>query len=120
MASYHPAKIILHQSSRILEIEFNNGDLFKLPCEYLRVFSPSAEVRAHTGEVSIWITGKEQVNIKKIQPIGQYAIKLFFDDGHNSGLFDWDMLHTLGKDYEKKWQHYLTKCESMGVDRNSG
>ncbi len=111
MAQNHPTNIVLHQASRLLEIRFNNGDNFKLPCEYLRVFSPSAEVRAHTGEVSKLVTGKEQVNIKKITPIGQYAIKIFFDDGHNSGLFDWDMLHRLGLDYEKNWEEYRAKSD---------
>lgn len=119
MTSYHPTEIILHQSSRILEITFHNGAQFKLPCEYLRVFSPSAEVRAHTGAVSKLITEKEQVNIKEIRPVGQYAIKIFFDDGHNSGLFDWDMLHKLGQDYEKNWQQYLQKCAKIGVVRTS-
>lgn len=119
MATYHPVGITLHQASRSLEVTFDNGDRFELPCEYLRVFSPSAEVRAHTGEVSKLVTGKEMVNIRKINPIGQYAIKIYFDDGHNSGLFDWDMLHKLGSDYEENWQLYLQKCEKSAVARNT-
>ncbi len=119
MAKNHPSEITLHQSSKILEIAFNSGDRFKLPCEYLRVFSPSAEVRAHTGEVAKLVTNKEDVNINNISPVGQYAIKIFFDDDHNSGLFDWNMLFKLGRDYEKNWSRYLARCEESGYTRKT-
>ena len=117
MALHHPREIKLHQKSRILEISFQDGSRFELPCEYLRVYSPSAEVRAHTGDVANLVTGKEQVNITKMIPIGQYAIKIFFDDGHNSGLYDWDMLYQLGEKYEANWNEYLQRCQQQGFVR---
>ena len=103
----------------MLEITFQNGERFQLPCEYLRTHSPSAEVRAHTGQVAKLVTGKENVNIKNMTPVGQYAIKIFFDDGHNSGLFDWDMLYKLGCDYDKNWHKYLQRCGDAGVIRGA-
>lgn len=112
MAQHHPTDIKLHTQSKSLEIVYSDGHTFNLPCEYLRVHSPSAEVRAHTGEIAKLVTGKQQVNIKKIEPIGQYAVKIYFDDGHNSGLYDWDMLYELGINYEKNWQTYLERCKN--------
>ena len=114
MARHHPTEIKLHQQSRVLEVTFNDGVCFELPCEYLRVYSPSAEVRAHTGEVANLVTDKENVNITKMEPIGQYAIKIYFDDGHKSGLYDWDMLYELGANYAENWAAYLKRCESEG------
>lgn len=119
MASHHPTEIQLHQSSRVLEIAFDDGERFDLPCEYLRVHSPSAEVRAHTGEIANLVTGKETVNITEIKQIGLYALKLFFDDGHNSGLYDWDMLYRLGRDRADNWAIYLDRCKKEGVARVS-
>ncbi len=119
MADNHPSKITLHQASRVLEVACNNGARYKLPCEYLRVYSPSAEVRAHTGEVAKLVTNKEDVNIENITPVGQYAIKIFFDDGHNSGLYDWDMLFELGRDFDNNWSRYLARCEAAGYVRKS-
>ena len=117
MATHHPTEIKLHQQSRVLEISYQDGARFDLPCEYLRVYSPSAEVRAHTGSVAKLVTGKQDVNITKMTPIGQYAIKIFFDDGHNSGLYDWDMLYKLGVEYESNWNDYLQRCLAAGVQR---
>ncbi len=111
MAKHHPTEIKLHQQSRVLEISFDDGTRFELSCEYLRVYSPSAEVRAHTGAVAKLVTGKERVNIVKIQPVGQYAIKIFFDDGHKSGLYDWDLLYKLGKNFDEYWNKYLDRCQ---------
>ena len=108
-----PTDIKLHQKSHVLEISFEDGAQFELPCEYLRVFSTSAEVQAakERGEV---ITGKEDVNITKIEPVGSYAINLHFDDGHNTGIFSWTTLYELGRDYDKNWQDYLKKRSSAG------
>lgn len=117
MASHHPTEIQLHQASKILEISFQDGARFELPCEYLRVHSPSAEVRAHTGEIANLVTGKENVNIKDLRQVGRYALKIFFDDGHNSGLYDWDMLYGLGRDYAENWEKYLQRCEQAGIKR---
>ncbi len=98
----HPTELKLHQASRILEVAFEDGKRFKLPCEYLRVFSPSAEVRGHSPSQAVLVTGKEQVNITEIEPVGNYAVRLVFDDGHSTGLYSWDVLHTLGSHQEKK------------------
>lgn len=103
-----PTEINLRQKSRILEIAFDDGERFELPCEYLRVFSTSAEVQAakERGEI---VKGKEEVNITQIEPVGSYAVNLHFDDGHNTGIFSWNTLYELGKNYEKNWQEYLQK-----------
>lgn len=108
-----PTEIQLHQKSRCLEIAFDNGQRFELPCEYLRVFSTSAEVQAalERGEV---IIGKENVNITKIEPVGSYAINLQFDDGHDTGIFAWSTLYDLGLNYEKNWQDYLKERKQAG------
>ncbi len=119
MATHHPTEIKLHQQSRVLEISYQDGVRFDLPCEYLRVYSPSAEVRAHTGSVAKLVTGKQDVNITKMTPIGQYAIKIFFDDGHNSGLYDWDMLYDLGVNYESNWNKYLERCRKEGGEQQA-
>ncbi len=102
-----PNRITLHKISRTLEIEFDSGETFILPCEYLRVFSPSAEVRGHG--LQQWVFGKENVNILSIEPVGQYAVKLVFSDGHRTGLYSWAALYDLGKNYARNWQTYLEK-----------
>jgi DUF971 family protein len=104
-----PTEIILHKRSRTLEVVFDNGERFVLPCEYLRVFSPSAEVRGHGIGNEKLVTGKEHVNILTIEPVGHYAIKPIFSDGHQSGIYSWDTLHELGIHYQKNWQHYLER-----------
>lgn len=111
-----PTKITLHKISRTLEVEFDNGECFTLSCEYLRVFSPSAEVRGHGVGDKKWMTGKEHVNILSIEPIGQYAIKPIFSDGHCTGIYSWKMLYELGVNREKNWQDYLNKSKKA----NSG
>ncbi|WP_455205540.1 gamma-butyrobetaine hydroxylase-like domain-containing protein [Kaarinaea lacus] len=112
-AEPQPTEIKLHQKSRNLEISFSDGKSFELPCEYLRVFSTSAEVQAakERGEV---IIGKENVNITAIEPVGSYAINIVFDDGHDTGIFSWSTLYTLGQDYEKNWQQYLKGRKQAG------
>jgi len=112
MTTHHPSDITLHQQSRTLEIAFSDGASFELPCEYLRVYSPSAEVRGHSGGMLNLVTGKQHVNIQNMIPIGQYAIKIFFDDGHKSGLYDWDYLYKLGENHEELWEEYLKRCQS--------
>lgn len=119
MASHHPTEIKLHQQSRILEIGFDSGHLFKLPCEFLRVHSPSAEVRGHQGVGGKLVTGKQEVGITEILPIGQYAIKIVFNDGHRSGLYDWDYLFKLGECQVELWQEYLLKCENAPIPVSS-
>lgn len=113
-----PTDIKLHQKSRMLEIAFDDGSHFNLSCEYLRVFSPSAEVRGHgPGQETLQI-GKENVNITQIEPVGTYAVVLFFDDGHNTGIYSWDWLYHLGVNQERLWREYLEKLERGGYQRN--
>jgi DUF971 family protein len=106
-----PTQIVLHQQSKTLEVVFDNNERFVLPCEYLRVFSPSAEVRGHGADEMKLITGKSEVNIIKIEPVGHYGIKPVFDDGHATGIFTWKTLYELGRDYEKNWQYYLNRIK---------
>ncbi len=115
-----PTEIKLHQQSRVLEVHFNDGYECNLPCEYLRVFSPSAEVRGHgPGQETLQI-GKEDVNITDIIPMGHYAVKLVFDDNHDSGLFSWDYIYDLGKNYKLNWKDYLQRLLDAGVKRCDG
>ncbi len=112
-----PSDIRLHQKSHLLEISFEDGANFKLPCEFLRVYSPSAEVRGHgIGQETLQV-GKEGVNIVAIEPVGQYAVKLYFDDGHNTGLYDWKLLYRYGLQQEQMWQEYLDKLAAAGHQR---
>ena len=112
-----PTDIKLHQRSRILELHFEDGAHFNLPVEYLRVYSPSAEVQGHGPGQEVLQVGKEDVNINNIEPIGHYAIKLVFDDNHDSGIYSWDYLYYLGANYEERWQHYLQRLEAEGHKR---
>lgn len=115
--SIRPTEIKLHQASRVLEVAFEDGTHFELPCEYLRVFSPSAEVRGHGPGTATLVTGKEKVNISAIEPIGNYAVKLVFDDGHSTGLYSWNVLHDLGMEQESNWQDYLRRLAEVGYQR---
>lgn len=115
--SIRPTEIKLHQASRVLEVAFEDGTHFELPCEYLRVFSPSAEVRGHGPGTATLVTGKEKVNISAIEPVGNYAVKLVFDDGHSTGLYSWNVLHELGTAQESNWQDYLRRLADAGYQR---
>lgn len=117
MLAHLPTDIRLHQHSRKLEVDFEDGCVFVLPCEYLRVYSPSADVRGHSAEQAVLQTGKERVNIRDIEPIGNYAVKLIFDDGHETGLYTWDYLYELGQHQTEYWRRYLAALASAGVDR---
>ena len=114
-----PTDINLHQKSRVLEISFEDGKTFSLPCEYLRVYSPSAEVRGHGPGQELLQVGKENVNIEKIEPVGNYAIQLYFDDGHSTGIYSWETLYTLGADYDALWQEYLERLKEAGHQRKT-
>jgi DUF971 family protein len=105
-----PTEIKLRTESRLLEVTFDDGSRFELPFEYLRVFSPSAEVRGHGGGEGVLQLAKENVGISGIEPVGNYALRLFFDDGHNTGLYSWSLLHELGIDREANWARYLERC----------
>jgi DUF971 family protein len=109
-----PTEIKLHQVSSILEISFDDGSVYQLPCEYLRVYTPSAEAIGHAPGQEILQVDKEDVTIKEIKPIGNYAISPVFSDGHNSGIYTWDLLYKLGAEYQKLWTNYLNKLEAAG------
>ena len=109
-----PTDIKLRTASRLLEVSFDDGSRFELPFEYLRVFSPSAEVKGHGGGEGTLQLGKQHVGISSIEPVGNYALRLFFDDGHNTGLYSWSVLHQLGKDREANWARYLERCRTLG------
>ena len=115
--SIRPTEINLHQKSRILEIAFEDGSRFNLPAEYLRVHSPSAEVQGHGPGQGVLQLGKEDVNIENIEQVGVYAIQLFFDDNHNTGIYSWDTLYDLGKNQERYWKEYLDKLAKVGHKR---
>lgn len=118
MSNTHiPTEITLHKQQRSLEIAFDDGSRFDLPCEYLRVYSPSAEVQGHGPGQEVLQLGKEEVNIEKIEQVGSYAIQPSFDDGHNSGIYAWDTLYDLGVNYEKYWQDYLDRLAAAGHQR---
>lgn len=113
-----PTEIQVHRHSRLLEIAFDDGARFRLPCEYLRVYSPSAEVRGHRPDQAKLQTGKERVTIDDVRQIGTYAIKIVFDDGHDSGLYDWAYLYKLGRGWQPLWQDYLRRLRDAGVERD--
>lgn len=113
-----PTEIKLHQKSRILEVAFSNGERFELSCEFLRVFTPSAEARGHGPGQETLQVGKREVGIERIEPVGNYAIKPVFSDGHDSGLYSWDMLYNLGKHHDELWQTYLDRLASTGNSRD--
>lgn len=119
MAKHVPTDIKLHQKSRFLEITFDDGSHFNLSCEYLRVFSPSAEVRGHGPGQEVLQIGKETVNITRIEPVGNYAVVLHFDDGHNTGIYSWDRLYDLGINHDEYWGSYLSQLERAGHKRVS-
>jgi len=112
-----PTNINLHQKSRVLEVEYEDGSVHKLPCEYLRVYSPSAEVTGHGPGQEILQLNKEEVNIEAIEPQGNYALKFVFDDKHDTGIYTWEYLYELGDSYEEKWQDYLERLKAAGHER---
>jgi DUF971 family protein len=114
-----PVEISLHQKSRKLEIAFEDGARFELPYEYLRVFSPSAEVQGHGPGQGVLQVGKEDVTITHVDPVGSYAILPHFDDGHDTGIFSWETLYQLGRNREANWADYLRRLEAAGHKRKS-
>ena len=112
-----PTEIKLHQLSRQLEIAFNNGTRFELPYEFLRVYSPSAEVRGHGLGQEVLQVGKKNIAIKGIEPVGSYAVTLTFSDGHDTGIYSWDYLYELGANYVALWGRYVNRMEAAGASR---
>lgn len=114
-----PTEIRLSSDRRILNVAFEDGSRFALPAEYLRVSSPSAEVQGHSPMERKVIGGKRAVEILAVQPIGNYAVKLGFDDMHDTGIYGWEYLHTLGREYETRWNTYLSELAERGLDRDT-
>jgi len=112
-----PTGITLHRASHVLEVEFDSGQTFRLPCEYLRTHSPSAEVQGHGPGQRVLQHGKRNVNIDEIVPVGNYGVLLKFDDGHQTGIFSWDTLHDLGTRQAENWKAYLDAMEAAGLSR---
>lgn len=120
MALPVPTEIKLHQASRKMEIAFADGTRFELPFEYLRVYSPSAEVRGHGPGQETLQVGKREVTINAAEPVGHYAVNLFFSDGHDSGIYSWEYLYELGANQEAMWAEYLRRMEAAGASRDPG
>jgi DUF971 family protein len=115
-----PTEIRLRRSSRLLEVSFSDGSHFELPFEYLRVHSPSAEVKGHAPGQEVLVLGKENVGITAIEPVGQYAVKLVFDDGHDTGLYTWKYLAELGREQREKWARYLERRAQRAASAAAG
>jgi len=116
--SPRPTDITLHQQSGVLEVAFDDGSNFSLPVEYLRVFSPSAEVRGHGPGQETLQVGKRNVAVKAIEPVGVYGVKLVFSDGHDTGIYSWDYLHDLGVKHAANWRTYLERMDKAGASRD--
>jgi DUF971 family protein len=112
-----PTEIKLHQVSAVLEISFDNGQTFHLPCEYLRVYTPSAEAVGHGPGQEVLQVGKQDVTINEIKAVGNYAIQPVFSDGHSTGIYSWDLLYKLGNEYSGLWQSYLERLQQAGFQR---
>ena len=113
-----PTEITLHKKSRLLELKFEDGSQYQLPAEYLRVFSPSAEVRGHGPGQETLQTGKRNVEITELEAVGNYAVQPTFSDGHNTGIYSWDLLYDLGVNQESEWAEYLARLENAGASRD--
>jgi len=119
MTAPTPSKIHYHKKARELELTYADGNSHRLAVEYLRVFSPSAEVRGHHPSQAVLQVGKKDVGLKNIEPVGRYAVKLAFDDGHDSGLYSWEYLYELIQNQDANWADYLARLEQAGASRES-
>ena len=117
MSAPVPSKVHYHKSARELELGYASGESYRLPVELLRVYSPSAEVRGHGGDTAVLQVGKKHVGLQNITQVGNYALKLYFDDGHSSGLFSWDYLHELATHQQAYWDNYVQRLEEAGASR---
>ncbi len=111
-----PDTLVLHRQSKTLELTYGT-DVYLLPAEYLRVYSPSAEVQGHSPDQAVLQLNKEQVGIDQLEPVGHYAVKIYFDDGHDTGLYTWSYLYTLASEYQQRWQIYLNDLAASGHQR---
>ena len=115
---HHPVEIRLKRDEKVLELDFDDGRSFRLPAELLRVESPSAEVQGHSAAQKTIVAGRRSVGIEQVEPVGTYAIRIRFDDGHDTGLFTWDWLYRLGENQETLWQAYLDALAERGLSRD--
>jgi DUF971 family protein len=113
-----PTAITLHQKSRVLEVAFSDGATFRLPYEFLRVYSPSAEVRGHGAGQEVLQVGKRAVEIRTLEPVGSYAVQPAFSDGHSTGIYSWEYLYELGENQEQLWADYMARLEKAGASRD--
>ena len=118
MSAPRPTNIVLHTASRQLEVAFDDDSRYRLPAEYLRVHSPSAEVSGHGPGQRVLVSGKREVGIVAVEPVGRYAVRLRFSDGHDTGIFTWGILHALGCEQEQTWASYLAELEVAGLSRD--
>lgn len=118
MSAPRPTGLTLHQASHVLEVAFDSGEVFRLPAEYLRVNSPSAEVQGHGPGQKVLVSGKRDVNIRAIDPVGHYAVLLRFTDGHDTGIYSWTTLHALGRTQAEEWERYLAALHAAGASRD--
>ena len=117
MSGPRPTQLTLHQASHVLEIAFDDGSGYRLPCEYLRVESPSAEVQGHGPGQKVLVAGKRDVNVRAIEPVGNYGVLLRFDDGHATGIYTWSFLRQLGEEQDARWPTYVAALEAAGLSR---
>jgi DUF971 family protein len=113
-----PRELVYSRAERVLHVHFDDGERFALPAEYLRTQSPSAEVQGHSEAQRKTVGGKRNVAVKGTEPVGNYAVRLLFDDGHDTGIFSWSYLHELGRDQEKRWRTYLDELAAKGMRRD--
>jgi DUF971 family protein len=118
MSTPRPTDIVLHRASRLLEVAFDDGQTFRLPLEYLRVESPSAEVQGHGPGQKVLVAGKREVGVRAIEPVGHYGVLLRFDDGHDTGIYSWTTLHELGREQAQRFTAYLEALERAGLSRD--
>jgi DUF971 family protein len=116
---HRPTALTVHQRSRVLEVSFDDGASFRIPFELMRIYSPSAEVQGHGPGQEVLQTGKREVDIVAVEPIGHYAVKPVFSDGHETGIYSWDYLYHLGSDQAQLWQRYEQRLAEAGVDRDA-
>lgn len=115
MTKPSPTELNLHRQSKVLEVTFSDGKNFNLPCEFLRVYSPSAEVSGHSPDERKLEVGKHDVNIDRLEPVGNYAVCIYFDDGHNTGIYSWETLYNMGENHSDMWQQYLDDLKDAGL-----
>ena len=114
-----PQSITVHGRSRVLEVAFSDGNVYRIPFELMRIYSPSAEVQGHGPGQEVLQTGKRQVELAALEPVGNYAVQPHFSDGHNTGIFSWDYLYFLGSQQEQLWQQYAQRLQAAGVERDA-